>query len=256
MYDHEGTIPARLLNLLELFVNGVVNLTEFSIPHHHQGYSKSMAKQPVKRGRPKHTKEEKNQILASILSATKTTFSKYGSQGTTVERIIQQAKISRPTFYKYFSNAFDPLDQVIDAANKDLVKKTMEAFSTVDSPDAISPIIDAFLSWGAQEKKMLPALYQELLLTGTPAEKHRKKTIKKLYELACPLFDALGRTAPSKAVFDATLLAIEKIGYYLLLNPSQANEDECRATMLKIMTASFGNQEDWIAAANNPELFP
>jgi AcrR family transcriptional regulator len=92
------------------------------------------SKPTATRGRPKKTIEEIESIRKNLLMATSQIFGDCGSQGTTVAKIIQSANVSRPTFYKYFTNANEPLELVIEQANIRLVEKIKKSPKKASNP--------------------------------------------------------------------------------------------------------------------------
>ncbi len=210
----------------------------------------------LKRGRPKQTANDIQNIRNTILSATRTVFGQYGSKGLTVERIIQAAEISRPTFYKYFSKAEAPLDLIIESSNATLIKEILTAATNEQQAEArMQAAIDTYLDWGRREIDILGAIQQELLTPETIVAKHRLNTLDSMYDLLQKTLKQEGRPTPDRVVFDSLLLAAENIGYHLLLNSNPERTEQYRIQMLKLAIALFGNKKDWQVAAANQVLF-
>ena len=213
-------------------------------------------KEAPKRGRPKKSDSDVQSARNKILTATRTVFGRYGSKGLTVERIIQAAGVSRPTFYKYFDKAEAPLDIIVERTNDSLVRKVLEA--TVHEKQSIPRMqiaIDTYLAWGKEELEILGAIQQELLTAESVVAKHRFNTLNKLYELLKSTLEQEGRPAPDRIVFDSMLIAAENLGYHLLLNTDSPSAKPYRLQMLKLGIALFGNKEDWQVATRNNALF-
>jgi len=190
----------------------------------------------IKRGRPRKTDDEIQRVKDKILAATRTVFGTHGTQGTTVQKIILNANISRPTFYKYFANSDEPLNLVIEHANLRLVQK-MLAVSNADSP--VLAVIDTYIAWGKEEIEILPAIHQELLIKGSPVSKHRADTLNSIYAILEKVLQEKGRQVPDKIVFESVIMGAENIGYHLLLQSDPSKTDKYRADMLKLAIALF-----------------
>src|SRR5690606_21091249 len=71
----------------------------------------------ARRGRPPQSRRQAEQVRARIVRATAEVFSRNGSRGMTVARILEQAGLARPTFYRYFGRAEEPLHVLLTESN-------------------------------------------------------------------------------------------------------------------------------------------
>jgi len=210
----------------------------------------------IKRGRPKKTDDEIQGVKDKILVATRTVFGTYGTRGTTVQKIIQCADISRPTFYKYFANSDEPLDFIIEQANLKLVKKMMKVSDDHSiTVSRILAVIDTYIEWGRGEIEILASIHQELLIKGSPVSKHRADTLGSIYTILERTLREEGREVPDKVVFESVIMGAENIGYHLLLQSNPSKTDKYRADMLKLAIALFGGVDDWKDAICDSFLF-
>src|SRR3569832_2829826 len=81
----------------------------------------------ARRGRPPQSEAEAAAARARIVAATAEVFAEHGSHGLSVALIIERAGIARPTFYRYFANADQPLQLVLDASDMALVNGLQSA---------------------------------------------------------------------------------------------------------------------------------
>ena len=65
-----------------------------------------------------------------------------------------------------------------------------------------------------------------------------------------------GRPPPDRILFDAMIMAGERIGYHLLLQADKTKADEYRRDMLKLAIGLFGDKNDWRNATADTTLFP
>src|SRR5262245_15188107 len=110
----------------------------------------------ARRGRPRQTREQAEEVRARIVLATAEVFTHTGSRGLSVAQIIEQAALARPTFYRYFGNAVEPLHVLLTASNAGLVGGIRAAMSGSNEPvDLGIRLIDAYLDWARGHGAML-----------------------------------------------------------------------------------------------------
>jgi len=76
---------------------------------------------------------KRNKKFNDIYAAAKKLFWQYGIKKVTVEDICNEAKVSRMTFYKYFSNKIELVLVILGDLFDDATKKYDELFSNNDS---------------------------------------------------------------------------------------------------------------------------
>ncbi len=220
-----------------------------------------MTKKPnIKIGRPKKTKDEIQTSKQQILTATRSIFGANGTQGTTVAKIVDAAAISRPTFYKYFSNSEQAIDLVIEQAHQRLIIRLMHIMPTVansqdDNISRILTILDSYLEWSKEEKEILESIHQELLVSGSPVAKHRSLTLDAMHKLLKRYFKKSGKNIPDRYIFETAAIGMEDIAYLITLKSSPSTAKLYRKQMLKLVIALFGDMEDWREAGANNFLF-
>jgi AcrR family transcriptional regulator len=218
--------------------------------------SKSNKASATKLGRPKKTSSEVQDIKDNIVKATRLVFGQYGSHGLTVERIIKQAKTSRPTFYKYFTNTNEALDIVISSANKTLIESIrQDAGKTTQLMPLILLIIDHYFKWGAKEVDIISSLHQELLSPDSIVAKHRKSTIDHLHNIVHQTLSKDKKNLPDRIIFETLIMAGENIGYHILNNPDPDSFMQYRSSLIKMAIALFGDTKDWETALDHHDLF-
>jgi TetR/AcrR family transcriptional regulator len=181
-----------------------------------------------------------------IMEAAGRTFGAHGLVGTTVEGVLREAGISRPTFYKYFPNLEEVLDEVVRRANDDLVTSLAERVGAVDDPLAkIETAVDVYLDWGERMGGLVRVLYAEAHLPGSPVSIHRERTLGAVASLFALQAQASGRAGTDPLVFDALVRVIEHLGSgYLMGARSPAGRRRCRAAILRIVLATLAEGGD------------
>jgi len=83
-----------------------------------------------------------------ILRAAMNVFGRLGYADTRVEDILEEAEISRPTFYRYFKSKEDVFDAVDEVVSKSFFQTLTSAVASVDDPlQKLEKGIDAYLQW-------------------------------------------------------------------------------------------------------------
>ena len=195
---------------------------------------------PARRGRPRQTPADAEAARKRIVAATAAVFAEQGSRGLSVALIIERAGIARPTFYRYFANATEPLHVVLDASDRALVGALQDALDgAADEPAMIGAGIEAYLGWAQRLGPALRPLFSELHDPTSPVSPHRAHTLELLRERLTLRFERLGRTPPPAQDIDVLLNTFEYIGFRLALSGGVAptDLDWARATMARIAAA-------------------
>lgn len=217
-------------------------------------------KQPTpKRGRRPQSAAESDRVRAHIVAAAGEVFAEFGSRGCNVARIIERAEIARPTFYRYFANAVEPLNVLLDVSDDALVGGVGQAVaSSDDSVEFGIRVIDAYLDWARNCGAMLRPLFAELYDPASPVSVHRERALDLIRKLIVEKTIELGRPAPGSLVLDAMLNACEFIVFRMLsdgLGDSDAIT-EARLTLIRMALVTFGNTDDIARGLTVPGLFP
>ncbi|MFN2562982.1 MAG: TetR/AcrR family transcriptional regulator [Jatrophihabitans sp.] len=209
-----------------------------------------------RRGRPPQSEESAAAARARIVEATAQVFAERGSHGLSVALIIERAGIARPTFYRYFANAEEPLQQILDASDMALVYGLQAALDRAD--DEVGMVvkgIDAYLAWARNHGPALRPLFAELHDPSSPVSPHRERTLDMLRERLIARFVKLGRTPPPSIDIDVLLHAFEYVGFRVALGDApDATADWARLTMARIAVVLLGTPADLEQALRMPGL--
>lgn len=125
-----------------------------------------------------------------ILAATAELVAKRGYQGTTIERIVKRAGVSRATFYEYFANREDCLLACFEEGATELRRRFIEAAAGVEGwPEQVRAALAAGLDFAATE----PALARTCLVEVMTAGPRAMDAYEEALQSFAPLFLA-GRT--------------------------------------------------------------
>ncbi|WP_280348705.1 TetR/AcrR family transcriptional regulator [Nocardia neocaledoniensis] len=217
----------------------------------------------ARRGRPPQTQEQAEEVRARIVEATAAVFARNGSRGLSVAQIIEQAGLARPTFYRYFGNASEPLHVVLTASNDGLVGGIRDALTGTDEPVQLGiRLIDAYVDWARGHGAMLRPLFAELHDPGSPVSAYRERALDDIRDLVRKTFGELGRPVPAPLDLDAALHVCEYIVYRITAGADPGHDPapdlvtEARVTMIRILLVTLGTKDDLAYAMELPGLFP
>lgn len=216
---------------------------------------------PARRGRPPQTEQQADQVRARIVLATAEVFAAHGSRGLSVARIIEQAGLARPTFYRYFANATEPLHAVLTVSNDDLVGGIRSALERTEEPVELGiNMIEAYLHWAGGHGSMLAPLFAELHDPSSPVSEYRNRVVDDIRVLVRNKITGLGRPAPTDLDLDTALHTCEYVVFRISAaaphgEPDQATIDAARLTMIRAVLTTLGTRQDVEYALTVPGLF-
>ncbi|MFI6865401.1 TetR/AcrR family transcriptional regulator [Nocardia sp. NPDC050406] len=203
-----------------------------------------------RRGRPPQTEQQADQVRARIVLATSEVFAEHGSRGLNVARVIEKAGLARPTFYRYFANATEPLHALLTLSNDDLVGGVRSALERSEEPVQLGiNMIEAYLYWASGHGPMLGPLFAELHDPGSPVSAYRERALDDIRVLVRAKFAELGRPAPSDLNLDTALQICEFVVFRISAGaphgePEPAAIAEARLTMIRGVLVTLGRRED------------
>lgn len=213
----------------------------------------------TRRGRPPQTPAQADEVRARIEVATGEVFTEHGSRGLSVARIIERAGISRPTFYRYFGNAEQPLHALLTVSNAGLVGGIRTALAHSDEPVQLGiAIIDAYLEWARGHGPMLRPVFAELHDPASPVSAYREQAFDDIRALVRTKFAELGRALPSPLDLDTALQTCEYVVYRVSSTAAEADPGEvaaARLTMIRSVLVTLGGRADVEQALAIPGLF-
>ncbi len=187
-----------------------------------------------------------------LLEATGAVFARVGYHGLSVELILAEAGLSRPTYYKHFRNADEPIRILIQQVNDRLIDRILAAASGSGDPfAAVEAGLTAWRDWGAELGPMVRPLFAELHDPHSPASEYRRRTLAILADQLSELIQRFGGPRPTRLQVDALLHGVEYLGYRFHLDTpgGDAHWKQARDAMLRLAIALLGGPEEWQHAA-------
>ncbi|GAB2479411.1 TetR/AcrR family transcriptional regulator [Jatrophihabitans fulvus] len=210
-----------------------------------------------RRGRPPQSAADAEAARARIVEATTAVFADHGSHGLSVALIIERAGIARPTFYRYFGNAEEVLQTILDASDVALVDGLQAALdAAADEVQMVVAGIDAYLAWAQNHGPALRPLFAELHDPTSPVSAHRERTLDMLRSRLAVRFESLGRPAPADEDMDVLLNTFEYVGFRVAMAApgDPTTVAWARRTMARVAVALLGTSDDLALALAEPEL--
>lgn len=203
-------------------------------------------------GRPPKTYVETEELRVRIKSATAKVFAERGYHGLAVEAIVQEASLSRPTFYRYYANVDEVLNQVFSELHARLVQDVGAAIMSVDDPiGKVEAGVLAWRGWCEWVGPMLPSIYAEMHNVNSPAYHHRKSTIELIGSAVDVAYAQLGRAPISRVLVETFVVGVEHLGYRYHLGSHDdkvAAWRDTRTAMLRLAIGLLGARAEWQSA--------
>lgn len=211
------------------------------------------------RGRPPLSEAAVGQVRSRLLRATRTVFARVGYHGLTVELVIAEAGVSRPTFYKYFSSMEAAVERLVAEVNQDIIDRLMAALATsLDLMTKIEAGILAWKQWGENMGEFLGPFYTELHDRKSPVGRQRQLILGLLEARIAEVVVLLGRAEPSPLRVKAFIHGVEFLGYYYHLNTPRDAQSwaDTRDAIFRMALGLLGDDADWGNALGLARDFP
>ena len=201
------------------------------------------------KGRPPHNATETEAIRSHIKQAAARVFAEHGYHGVSVELITQACETSRPTFYRYFKNTQDVLEQLLQEANDRLIDVVVSAIHQADGPLLkIEAGLLAWRAWGEEMGPLLRAIFAEMHDTNSPASAHRQRVLEAIGRELNQVVVGLGRQPFDPLQVESFVIGVEYLGYRYHFGPeapSDALWQRTRQAMLRLAIGLLGGPFEW-----------
>jgi len=197
------------------------------------------------REKPPRRRQNTAQFRMRILRAAMTVFGRLGYADTRVEDILEEAGISRPTFYRYFKSKDDVFDAVDEVVSMSFLQTWTSAVTSVDgAAQKLEKGVDAYLQWlyatgpVASVTRRHPS-HPEIHITARRDE-GRRMIVDVLRK---ETFETLG-VEFDPWLFSMLQAATERAGDLLIddgLRPGDA--DRAKQSMMRILAATLSEGE-------------
>lgn len=151
-----------------------------------------------------------------ILRATAAVVSRNGVRGITVQDILDQAELSRRTFYKYFANTEEALGQLFEVSIDLIRAQIQHGVESAGTPiDQLLNAFDAFLDLHVVGGRLFVALHREALMPDSPLATHRHELMQELVDLFSRRIQRMTGKSYDSLVYWSFILMLEGVVHHL-----------------------------------------
>lgn len=197
-------------------------------------YTRSMGSvQPVTQG-------SADPVRLRILEGAASVFGRHGYGATSVEMILEEAGVSRRTFYKAFRSKEDVLVVLFENAVDRLlsaVRKANEVAGPSEAPRVIKAL-EAYIRVHADAGPLARVLLLEQFSPGSPLSKQRDAAMAEFSKLISGAYTRAGQQPPDPILVHGVVAAINQIAVRLSSEYPTGDWDVERAkrVMLRMLT--------------------
>jgi AcrR family transcriptional regulator len=154
------------------------------------------------------------ELRNKILDATVTAYGELGYHGVTVQAILEKAGLSRPTFYRHFSNCDEPVRIAIARAHDGLVERLVNRIpADADIEEKMKRAVTLYLEWGKSIGPLLRPLYIELHDPMSPVSELRPQVLRKIGDIYTKMLQMSGFKVQNPLLVELMMTGIEFLGY-------------------------------------------
>ncbi|WP_420476957.1 TetR/AcrR family transcriptional regulator [Noviherbaspirillum sp. ST9] len=166
------------------------------------------------RGRPTKSEADQAEIRNRLLNATAAAYGETGYHALSVKAILEKAELSRPTFYRHFSNVDEPLRLVIAGAHHGLVDRLVTRIPA-EAPieQKMAHAVELYLDWAKSMGPLLRPFYVELHDPYSPVSELRPQVLARIVDLYTKTIESSGAKVQSRLLVELMVTGIEFLGY-------------------------------------------
>ena len=180
---------------------------------------------------------------ASILRAAATVYNRTGADAS-VEEILQEAGISRATFYRHFRSKEALQEALLAFASQTLLDAVENAAAETESPaERIDAGVRAFLSFHGEQPGVYRVLLASALAPGSELHEIQARARDRFASLLESEVERAGLASVDPLVLHALVAAMEGTSVGLLLHRPDVDPDvleRARAALVHIVSATLG----------------
>jgi AcrR family transcriptional regulator len=166
-----------------------------------------------KRGRPPKPASPEESTSETILNATRFVYADYGFRSFSVELLLKEAGISRPTFYRHFKDKYEAIDIVVERANVLLFNAVEQGMNNGQTlKEVVDNGVDAYFNWGKEIGKLAGPIYREIHDPNSPSSVHRERNVKKIAAALQAIVERNGKHF-DVSVYSALIHVVEHVGH-------------------------------------------
>jgi AcrR family transcriptional regulator len=152
-----------------------------------------------------------------ILAAAMKVFARRGFAATRVEDVLEEARIARRTFYRYFTSKEDVLAAVYELATEELLRAFDEASeSVVDPLSGVRAGVELYLDFHVENAALLRVLIEQSVRSDSPLAGQRRRLRARILSTLVRAADTRGVAPLDGFTYVALVSALEGVALELL----------------------------------------
>lgn len=183
-----------------------------------------------------------------ILEGAGRAFGRLGYAGCRVEDILDEAGVSRPTFYKFFSGKEEVFDAVEEAFTLSFIHAMEGAVdASLDTGAQAEALVDAYLRWIAGQRSLAHTMFTDLTRPRADTIRDaRARSFQAFMDVIRGLAASDARRPADPFVYRGIIGAISEIGLALIEAPGLGEREmsRARASIMRIVAATLADRPD------------
>lgn len=202
-------------------------------------------------GIPKSKTSSGQNTKMEVLVNSMAVFAEKGVTETTVQNLLDAAKVSRRTFYKYFKNKVDVLESIYKVSIEMLIMRFKSEMSQAGSlSEIVSRCVDIYFDYHVELGSIIRLMQEEAMSSDSPLAPHRIESQRAIAEIFDREMMRLNSIKLDPWAFYALIWAVENASLYLLTNTQCTESDVSRCK--NVMRSYIGR----LLINNNPPELP
>jgi AcrR family transcriptional regulator len=160
-----------------------------------------------------------------ILAAAMKVFARRGFAATRVEDVLDEARVARRTFYRYFTSKEDVLAAVYELATGELLRALDEASESVLDPlSGVRAGVELYLDFHVENASLLRVLVEQSVRSDSPLAGHRRRFRARILSVLVRAAEMRGVAPLDGFTYVALVSALEGVALELLDGAASASD--------------------------------
>lgn len=160
-----------------------------------------------------------------ILAGAMKVFARRGFAATRVEDVLEEARVARRTFYRYFTSKEDVLAAVYELATSELVRALDDASESVLDPLAgVRAVVELYLDFHVENAGLLRVLVEQSVRSDSPLAGHRRRFRARILKVLVGAAEMRGVAPLDGFTYVALVSALEGVALELLEGAASASD--------------------------------
>ncbi len=212
-----------------------------------------------RRGRPPLDVFEIEAAKTAILAAAAAVYNRSGTEAP-VQEILEEAKVSRATFYKFFPSKAALQEALLEFGMEVMFYAIEGAVTQAEDPiERIDAAVSTFLSFHAMQPGVYRILLAASLQPDTPSYRIRERAIERYAAFFADEVARAGRAPVEPLIYQGLVAAVEGVSIHLLRTGGLVEPgvlERARVALVRLIAATLGEEDDAVPPLPRPEGGP